>query len=183
MKQENPVTPGGWLVDMDAGQEQLLMRLCAGEIDAPSFLRDSGLGASDVPLEVARCLSEASANQDSDGIECALLLGFSFTMPDNIRDILHELVAEPWHTSHEDMIGILQNFAHASSIPYLVRAIQLKPSLQYLDYDDYGSYYKKCLWALHAIGTPAAFEAIKNCATASDSTLSEQAEYRLRKMR
>ncbi len=55
----------------------------------------------------------------------------------------------------------------------------LKPALAYLDYDDYGSYYKKCLWALQAIGTPDAIAVIAECARADDPALRRQAEYRL----
>ena len=63
---------------------------------------------------------------------------------------------DPDHDEHEDIIGYLQDYPDPASVPYLKRAIALKPALAYLDYDDYGAYYKKCLWALQAIGTDEA---------------------------
>jgi hypothetical protein len=58
------------------------------------------------------------------------------------------------HFDHEQIIRALQDAADPYSIPFLREAVRLKPRLSYLDYDDYGSYYKKCFWALRAIGTP-----------------------------
>lgn len=43
----------------------------------------------------------------------------------------------------------------------------------------YGSRYKKCLWALQAIGTPEAMDAIRECTQSSDPMLREEAAPRL----
>ena len=47
------------------------------------------------------------------------------------------------HIEHEDIIRTLQERADPFTIPYLKSAIELKPQLEYLSYDDYGGYYKK----------------------------------------
>jgi hypothetical protein len=64
-------------------------------------------------------------------------------------------------------------------IPFACGAVQLKPTPAYLDYVDYGAFYKKCLWVLQAIGTPEAIGAIANFAESSIPELKEQAIYRL----
>ena len=51
------------------------------------------------------------------------------------------------HFEHEDTILFLEFNPDPGSVPHLREAIELKPKLEYLDYDDYGAYYKKCLWA------------------------------------
>ena len=86
------------------------------------------------------------------------------------------------HEGHEDLIRFLQDAADPYSIPFLRQAVLLKPRLKYLDYDDYGSYYKKCFWALRAIDTPEAVAVIREFATSDDPTAKEQALYRLSKI-
>ena len=70
---------------------------------------------------------------------------------------------------------------HTASL-FSGKAIFLKPRLKYLDYDDYGSYYKKCFWALWAIGTPEAIAVIREFMTSEDAAAKEQALYRLSKI-
>ena len=86
------------------------------------------------------------------------------------------------HFEHEDIIRALQDAAAPYSIPFLRQAVLLKPRLEYLAYDDYGSYYKKCFWALRAIGTPEAIAVIREFTTSTDSVAKEQALYRLSKI-
>jgi hypothetical protein len=78
---------------------------------------------------------------------------------------------------------VLQQAAEPYAIPFLRDAIALKPRLAYLAYDDYGAYYKKCLWALVAIGTADAIDIIRMCSQGDDPVLREQALYRLSKLR
>jgi hypothetical protein len=164
---------------MNAGQKEALQNLINEQVGQSDFLRLYGIGFDDVPLEVSKLLRQAIAQRDGDGVECALLLGFSFAFPIDIVGLVNQLVSENWHTCHEDMLGILQRHHDPSSVSSIKQAIQLKPSLAYLDYDDYGSYYKKCLWALSAIGTPEAISIIEECRISDDKVLREQAEHRL----
>lgn len=83
------------------------------------------------------------------------------------------------HLDHEHIIGWLQDMADPYSIPFLRQAVLLKPRLEYLAYDDYGSYYKKCFWALRAIHTPEAIAVIREFTTSEDSVAREEALYRL----
>jgi hypothetical protein len=83
------------------------------------------------------------------------------------------------HREHEQILRELQHEPDPRFIPFVCDAVQLKPRLAYLDYDDYGAFYKKCLWVLQAIGTPEAIRAIANYAESSIPELKEQAIYRL----
>jgi hypothetical protein len=83
------------------------------------------------------------------------------------------------HLEHEDIIRALQHAADPYSIPFLRQAVLLKPRLEYLAYDDYGSYYKKCFWALRAIGTPEAIAVIQEFTLSEDAAAREQSLYRL----
>lgn len=86
------------------------------------------------------------------------------------------------HEDHEEIIRLLQEYPENEIVPYLREVIQLKPALAYQQHDDYGAFYKKCLWALQDIGTPDALFAIKECALSDDSALRTQAEYRINRI-
>ncbi len=86
------------------------------------------------------------------------------------------------HFEHEDTILFLEFNPDPRSVPHLREAIELKPKLEYLDYDDYGAYYKKCLWALQEIGTPEAIEIIRESANSNIPELAEQARHRLKRI-
>jgi hypothetical protein len=89
---------------------------------------------------------------------------------------------DPDHQDHEEIVRLLQDFPENDSVPYLAEAIRRKPRLGYLAYDDYGAYYKKCLWALRAIGTNEAIAHIMECARSDEEPLREEALYRLRRI-
>ncbi len=98
-----------------------------------------------------------------------------------VADWCAKLVRED-HKEHEALIRSLQLAADPYAIPFLREAVLLKPRLDYLAYDDYGSYYKKCFWALRAIDTPEAFSVIREFASSADPAAKEQALYRLSKI-
>lgn len=86
------------------------------------------------------------------------------------------------HCDHEAIVRLLQDNADGASVPYLRQAIALKPSLAHLAYDDYGAFYKKCLWALQEIATPDALAAIKEYARSDIEPLRNEAQYRLQRI-
>ncbi len=86
------------------------------------------------------------------------------------------------HREHEEIIRFLQDASDPYAVPFIKQAILLKPQLDYLAYDDYGSYYKKCFWALKAIGSRDAIELIKEFAESVDPIIKEQAQFRLSKI-
>lgn len=96
----------------------------------------------------------------------------------NVIKLCARLVKED-HSGHENIIRDLRKAADPYSIPFLKQAVLLKPRLDYLEYDDYGSYYKKCFRALGAIGTPEAIAVIQEFTTSDDAAAREQAIYRI----
>jgi hypothetical protein len=94
-----------------------------------------------------------------------------------------ELLLKIDHDGHEDIVSELQKCADPYAIPFLRQAIDNKPLLAYLDYDDYGAFYKRCLWALRAIDTPESIAVIEAFAQSEIPELREQAEYRLSRIR
>src|SRR5262249_34570640 len=93
-----------------------------------------------------------------------------------------ERLLDTSHEEHEDILGLLQAYPDNESVRYVRQAILLKPTLAYLRYDDYGAFYKKCLWVLQDIGTADALMLIRECAAHGDAVLRTQAEYRLQRI-
>jgi hypothetical protein len=167
---------------MTEEQKQAVLDVCTGKMDKAGFLAVYGLSEGDIPHEVSSLLARAMEEKNAELVEYALMIGSCFSFPDGIFDVVHQLLLEPWHTRHEDMVSMLQYHRNPSSVRVLREVISLKPHLEYLDYDDYGAFYKKCLWALQAIGTEDALAVIKDCAESEDAALREQAAYRLKRI-
>lgn len=127
-------------------------------------------------------LCGAIEDGDEDFVEAALYIISNANEPYESWNLcLCKLLLNVNHYRHEDIISELQRLQNKESIPYLITAINLKPRLTYLDYDDYGSYYKKCLWALTKIGTQEARNAIESFVASEIPELSREANYRLSK--
>jgi hypothetical protein len=86
------------------------------------------------------------------------------------------------HRDHEEIVRLLQDNPSNDSVPCLRSVIGLKPQLRHLDYDDYGAFYKKCLWALQDIGTPDARALIEECSHSDVPELRKEARYRLKRI-
>ncbi len=148
----------------------LIFDLTSGKISEQEFFEKSGVERDHLSEEIAKLISLAHRTHDGDIVEASLAMGFIFGFPERFIDEVHRLIPLQWHTRHEDLIGLLQDWRSPDSLPTLVLAIDQKPLLKYLEYDDYGAYYKKCLWALAAIGTAEAKSVIRKY---TDSTLPE----------
>jgi hypothetical protein len=146
-------------------------------------IREESLTHDKIKEAISELLLETIDTNDADFVESALGLIGRVGEPDNWFEILCKLVLDINHNRHEDIVGFLQHCQDPSSVPILKKAILLKPKLEYIEYDDYGSYYKKCLWALQDIGTDEAILVIRDCAKSADFALKEQAEYRLSKIK
>ena len=167
---------------MTEPQREACLQFACGKISDDELFTAFGRDFSATPNDTVPLLQQACDDRNADDVEFALGLFFRFQPTANYVPLLCELLVADFHTRHEDIIGALQDAADTCSIPFLRQAVLLKPQLEYLDYDDYGAYYKKCFWALRAIGTPDAIAVIREFTTSEDSAASEQALYRLSKI-
>ena len=134
------------------------------------------------PNETVQLLQQAYDDRHANSVEFALGLTFKFHPTADFVPLLCKLVIADFHIKHEDMVGLLQDAADPYSIPFLRQTALLKPKLTHLDYDDYGSYYKKCFHALIDIGTPEAIAVIQEFTSSEDAAAREEALYRLSKL-
>ncbi|MCG8602029.1 MAG: hypothetical protein MI807_17940 [Verrucomicrobiales bacterium] len=159
----------------------LIYDLVFGRIKEADFVELYGIETNEFSAEVLKLISQAHKNCDGRLVEAALTLGFHYGFPDGLLEEVHRLIPLKWHSRHEDLIGLLQEWRKPESVPAVSEAIELKPHLDYLEYDDYGAYYKKCLWSLVAIGTEDAKAVIEAKSQSEIPELREEAVYRLSK--
>lgn len=135
--------------------------------------------------QLAHFISDIMQAGDLDRASLYLPRERAYTVGMNRRRYLcieRERLLDTSHEDHEEIVRLLQDYPENESVPYLRKIIQLKPELGYQQHDDYGAFYKKCLWALQDIGTPDALALIRECTSSMDRALKEQAEYRLKRI-
>jgi hypothetical protein len=167
---------------MTESQRKACLQFALGGISEGELFAAFGRDFYRTPNDTIKFLQQARDDRSADDVELTLGLIFRFQPTADYVPLLCELLAADFHTRHEDIIRALQDAADARSIPSLRQAVLLKPKLEYLAYDDYGSYYKKCFWALRAVGTPEALAVIREFTVSEDSAAREQAVYRLSKI-
>ena len=78
------------------------------------------------------------------------------------------LLGERWHTQQEDLADALQDMREPSTIDALYAVAH--DAAPYNEVDDGRALARKCVWALHDIGTPAAIARLHQlAATAGDA--------------
>jgi HEAT repeat protein len=167
---------------MTEPQREACLQFALKRISQGELFVALGRDLSTTPNDTIQLLRQARDARSAYDVDSSLDLLFRFQPTVDYVPLLCELLVDDFHSRHEDIIGALQDAADTYSIPFLRQAILLKPQLAYLSYDNYGSYYKKCFWALKAIGSPEAIAVIREFTNSEDSVAREQAIYRLSKI-
>jgi HEAT repeat protein len=131
----------------------------AGNSLSPDFLREIGSG------------------ENSDDLQAALIVGAVFGFAEASVPELCRLLRLEWHTSHEEIVSILQDLKAPEAVDALVQAAQVNHA--YLSYDEQFGLARKCCWALADIGTDAAKNGLLRLATDSNDIKAAYARKRL----
>jgi hypothetical protein len=115
------------------------------EISKEDFLRQFPTAVEHGKLS-QQLLEQAYNGRNSDELECALLVRFSFGFGLEHATILCQLVDEDWHQSHEDAVWALDQLRTPMAIEPFFRATQWVPG--YLDYDEARALAVKAIWGL-----------------------------------
>lgn len=124
--------------------------------------------------ETLSLLSENVKSLDAKGLSNTLAVIYNDGADDDYTAILLSLLDESWHTSEEDIVGILELIKDPKSIDKLYDVAVHVP-----DYDDMRALSKKCMWALSAINTPEAINKLELLQKSSDPIIKENATFQL----
>jgi hypothetical protein len=124
--------------------------------------------------ETLSLLKNNIEKRDSKGLSNTLAVIYNDGADHDYTSVLLSLLDEDWHTSEEDIIGILELIKDPKSINKLYDVAVNVP-----DYDDMRAVAKKCMWALSAINTPEAIEKLKLLQKSDDPIIKENATFQL----
>lgn len=138
-----------------------------------SAIREEGLTEEEATSRARDLLRDSADVLDPDEVEALLVLAGDLMKAEGGVSILNHLLLLRNHMKHEDIARKLQRAADASSVPCLLAAIDLE--LDYLSWDGNKALARKCFWALAAIGTPDAWQAITTHSQSKDPIIAQWA--------
>lgn len=162
---------------MTEQEKEIVIDVAVGNAPQESLLQLFATPANETDQLVLRLLNEAFDKSDSDGIECALIVGFIFGFSSRHRRILCDILDANWHRRHEDAVSALATLKSPESIDSLFRAATAR--FDYLAFDASRALGTKAVSALSDIDDPAAIEKLRLLAESKDAVVSRKAKKRL----
>ena len=127
-------------------------------------------------------IKEIIAAKDAEDLEYGLEILFSFEENNNMVDLVHTIILEPWHRAYEELIHNLQSRQCPSSIPIIKKAMQQK----YPYLESYGTGTRQFInqsgHALASIGTPQALDTIVALSKSTDPIIKDEMLYRISRL-
>ena len=143
------------------------------------LLEEHEIVLADVPAEIASDLSRGDLSYETIWAWCQL--GRLFGRSLRVTPILCTLLIRDDHESHEDLADTLQDLRAPRSVDCLFDRAERR--LPYLDYNDSAALARRCVWALHDIGTVEAIVKLKALASDPREGVSSEAAARLQALR
>jgi hypothetical protein len=142
------------------------------------FLRRFPAAVEDGKLALT-LLQDAYQARDSESLQCAMVVGFSFGFDPRHLDILMRLVDEPWHVSHEDVVSALDELRSPRAVNALFRATQWIP--QHLAFDDARALAVKAIWGLGNLPGAEAEACLTQLADSPNDIIRDNAKQQLQR--
>jgi len=139
------------------------------------FLKKYPVDPRKDPEHVPGLLRDAGQRRDAVQVEMALHLGFSFGFSRSCLPVLHDLLPQDWHRSHEDIAMVLQELHDPSSVDVLYHVAPMQ--FDYLSYDEAYALGVKCCYALGAINTPEGDAKLRALAEIDNPVIAKAALY------
>ena len=124
-----------------------------------------------------RELHSAIEAKDDERVELALDECFRSGFTHDHVPALIELLGQPWHSRHEDVVSVLQKLRDPRAVDALFK--EAHATYEYLEYDEFYGLARKCTWALADIGTPEAKAQLEALACEGNELVAGYARRRL----
>ena len=137
-------------------QQSLILDLACKRIELSDFVGQFGFGDFNATDLIQQFLVQAVELDDDSSLDFILTLGFAINgiAKEHIPALCEHLLLDT-HNRHEEIARILQSFRSPISLQALVSRCSSAPP-QADAIDDGDALFRKCVWAIHDIGTPEA---------------------------
>ena len=164
---------------MTANLKKLLLDFQQGQVSKPELISTLGLTGGAKESLVRETIEKAIKAQNAEELEYGVILLEALEEKDELIDLVHSLLLEPWHYLYEELAHDLQRRKNPASIPFLKAAMSRK----YPYLESYGTgtrqFINQCGHALLSIGTTEAINAIRQLSCSADPVLKEEMLYRI----
>lgn len=127
-------------------------------------------------------VEKAIATAETEEIEYAITLIWLSDKKAQLINLLHTLLLNPNHYSHQAIAKSLQDLKNPASVPFIEKV--LETNFDYLTYtgSDSDAIAKWFSWALYSIGTEEAIEVIGKYSHSEDEGIRKEMLYRLKQI-
>ena len=164
---------------MLANKKELILKLMMKQINLSEFLCQFGDGSGE--LDLCKELTIAREAKDAELVDLLLYLSAVVKFDYYDVDILNQLVTDPWHQKHEEIVRLLDHYRQPSSVNPLYEAALL--DLDYRDYDEDFILANKCIRVLEKIQDQNAIEKMELLASADNELIRQYAQKHLNRVR
>jgi len=159
--------------------EAIIKKYWKSEIDKDEFVRQIQFEIGYKKEDVRNLIERIIENQNVKDLEFGLVILFAFEENNEMIDLIHKIILEPWHGQYEELVHNLQRRKRPESIPILKIAIQRK--YKFLESYETGTrqFINQCGHTLRNIGTKEAINTIKELCKSEDPIIRDEMLYRI----
>ncbi|WP_312277660.1 hypothetical protein [Kosakonia cowanii] len=166
-------------MELLANKKELILKLMMKQINLSEFLCQFGDGSGE--LDLCKELTISREAKDAELVDLLLYLSAVIKFDYCDVDILNQLVTDPWHQKHEEIVILLDHYRQPSSVNPLYKAALL--NLDYRDYDEDFMLANKCIRVLEKIQDQNAIEKMELLASADNELIRQYAKKHLNRVR
>lgn len=125
-------------------------------------------------------LQDALSDEDAEAAELGIGLLNRFGASSEFLPVLQRLLRAPWHTRHEDIVGLFE----ALGDPRVVSSLfdMARSRFAYREWDDGRALERKCIFLIRKLGTPDAVARLIDLSRDADPFVVAEAVERLREV-
>jgi 5'-3' exonuclease len=168
---------------MNQQEKKLLIDWQSGKISKEDFLAVFPVDIRNNKNYIISEIEKAIETAEIEEIELAINLIWLSDNEVEFIDLLHKLLLNPNHRSHQYILKSLQDLRNPRSVLFIKKA--LETNFDYIPYTGSDSYgiAKWFSWALASIGTNEAIELIKEYSHSEEEGIREEMSYRLKRIK
>lgn len=161
-------------------KKNLIKSLMKKEVDSEYLINKYNLFYGGV--NICNDIKKARGYKDAEAVDLFLYLGSVISYDYNCCiDELNNLLIEPWHKKHEEIVRLLGFYKSETSVDYLYKAAII--DFDYLDYDEDYVLAGKCIRLLAKINSKKSLDKLNELSASQNEIISKSASKQLDRMK